>query len=146
MLLYESSFNCSRSHLVLQFLLALLAGIGAFTVLHVLGFGLLYKVKPFRSTPGGTVSSVTNSQTTNAACSRRLVVVITYEEAIVLTLLCNMQASYAGLALVGGFFAYKLFKGESLDGAAGELKVCPMTGTTFYFRFGAAKASHHEPN
>ncbi|CAL8470664.1 g10206 [Coccomyxa elongata] len=57
-----------------QFLLALFAGIGAFTVLHVLGFGLLYKT------------------------------------------------SYAGLALVGGFFAYKLFKGESLDGAAGELK------------------------
>ncbi|BDA45754.1 hypothetical protein COCOBI_07-5410 [Coccomyxa sp. Obi] len=57
-----------------QFLLALLAGIGAFTVLHILGFGLIYK------------------------------------------------ASYAGLALVGGFFAYKLFKGESLDGAAGELK------------------------
>ncbi|EIE22667.1 hypothetical protein COCSUDRAFT_66333 [Coccomyxa subellipsoidea C-169] len=57
-----------------QFLLALLAGVGAFTVLHILGFGTIYK------------------------------------------------ASYAGLALVGGFFAYKAFKGESLDNAAGDLK------------------------
>ena len=38
----------------------------------------------------------------------------------------NTQASYAGLALVGGFFAYKAFKGESLDNAAGDLKVCPV--------------------
>jgi hypothetical protein len=34
-----------------------------------------------------------------------------------------VQASYAALALVGGFFAYKAFKGESLDNAAGDLKV-----------------------
>lgn len=31
---------------VLQFLIALLAGVGAFTVLHILGFGLIYKVVP----------------------------------------------------------------------------------------------------
>ncbi len=121
---------------MLQFLLALLAGIGAFTVLHVLGFGLLYKV---RSIPGGAISIVMNSPTSNPACSRRLKVVTTDKEAIVLTLLFDMQASYAGLALVGGFFAYKLFKGESLDGAAGELKVCPTTSTTLHFHFGAAK-------
>lgn len=43
---YTASFSrlqnlCS----VLQFLLALLAGVGAFTVLHILGFGTIYKVQ-----------------------------------------------------------------------------------------------------
>ena len=33
------------------------------------------------------------------------------------------QASYAGLALIGGFFAYKMVKGDSLDTAARDLKV-----------------------
>lgn len=59
----------SYLHLVLQFLLALLAGVGAFTVLHVLGFGLIYKVQPFRAPPdgtvnGGTLGTVTDSKIT----------------------------------------------------------------------------------